>query len=39
MEPDLAALLADSKALAVRYYALTGRPLGVTGEIVSRNIG
>jgi hypothetical protein len=26
-------LKADAKALAVRYYELTGKPLGITGEI------
>jgi hypothetical protein len=26
-------LKADAKALAVRYYALTGKPLGITGEL------
>lgn len=26
-------LLADAKSLAKRYYALTGRPLGITGEV------
>ncbi|HEY5085907.1 MAG TPA: hypothetical protein VII66_00985 [Gemmatimonadaceae bacterium] len=29
----LAALLADIKRVAQRYYQLTGRPLGVTGEV------
>lgn len=32
-ETDAVALLAEVKALAKRYYAATGRPLGVTGEI------
>src|SRR5688572_338220 len=27
------ALLREAKALAVEYYSLTGRPLGVTGEV------
>jgi hypothetical protein len=26
-------ILRDAKALAVRYYAITGKPLGVTGEV------
>jgi len=26
-------ILADVRALAVEYYELTGKPLGVTGEI------
>ena len=30
---DIQALKADAKALAVRYYELTGKPLGITGEI------
>jgi hypothetical protein len=29
----LKALLREAKALAVRYYTLTGKPLGVTGEV------
>lgn len=30
---ELRDLKADAKALAVRYYELTGKPLGITGEI------
>lgn len=30
---ELVSLLRDAKALAARYYRLTGRPLGVTGEV------
>ncbi|MHB1330051.1 MAG: hypothetical protein ACYC2K_17770, partial [Gemmatimonadales bacterium] len=30
---DLVGILADVKLLAKRYLALTGRPLGVTGEV------
>ena len=30
---SLLRLLADAKRLAKRYYALTGRPLGITGEV------
>ncbi len=30
---DLVSLLRDAKALAARYYRLTGKPLGVTGEV------
>lgn len=33
-KPDeLVGLLADAKRLAKRYYVLTGRPLGITGEV------
>ncbi len=30
---ELVVLLADAKRLAKRYYILTGRPLGITGEV------
>jgi hypothetical protein len=30
---ELKDILRDAKALAVRYYAVTGKPLGVTGEV------
>jgi hypothetical protein len=30
---ELAELLADARALGARYYRLTGKPLGVTGEV------
>jgi hypothetical protein len=30
---ELTALIADARRLAVEYYALTGRPLGITAEI------
>jgi hypothetical protein len=30
---ELKDLLRSAKALAVRYYAITGKPLGITGEI------
>ena len=30
---DLRELKAEAKALAARYYQLTGKPLGITGEI------
>jgi hypothetical protein len=30
---DLKQLKADAKALAIRYYELTGKPLGITGEL------
>ena len=33
MADDLLGLLQDAKAIAKRYRALTGRPLGITGEI------
>jgi hypothetical protein len=33
MATALTRVLADAKRLAKRYYALTGRPLGVTGEV------
>ena len=35
MQPprDLAEIVADARRLAVEYYALTGRPLGITAEI------
>ena len=33
MDSDLRALLGEAKKLAVDYYAETGKPLGVTGEI------
>ena len=33
MSDDLKQLKADAKALAVRYYQLTGKPLGITGEL------
>jgi hypothetical protein len=29
----VAKLLHEAKILAARYYALTGKPLGVTGEV------
>jgi hypothetical protein len=32
-ETQLRQLKADAKALAVRYYQMTGKPLGITGEI------
>lgn len=32
-ETSLLQLLTEAKSLAKRYYALTGRPLGVTGEV------
>jgi hypothetical protein len=32
-ERSLVTLLAEAKRLAKRYYAVTGRPLGVTGEV------
>lgn len=32
-QQDLAQLISTAKALAKRYYELTGRPLGVTGEV------
>lgn len=31
--PALMLVLADAKRLAKRYYLLTGRPLGITGEV------
>jgi len=30
---EIVGLLAEAKRIAKRYYALTGRPLGITGEI------
>jgi hypothetical protein len=30
---EIQAFKADAKALAVRYYELTGKPLGITGEL------
>lgn len=30
---EMAALIASAKQLAKRYWALTGRPLGITGEV------
>jgi hypothetical protein len=33
LSPDLTAIVADAKRLAKQYRQLTGRPLGVTGEI------
>lgn len=30
---DLIALLRDAKKLAQKYYQLTGKPLGITGEV------
>jgi hypothetical protein len=32
-EKDVRALLREAKLLAARYYCLTGKPLGVTGEV------
>ena len=32
-QQDLAELISTAKALAKRYYELTGRPLGITGEV------
>ncbi|MBV8594158.1 MAG: hypothetical protein JOZ27_07660, partial [Caulobacteraceae bacterium] len=32
-EAEVVALLAQAKVLAVRYYELTGKPLGVAGEV------
>lgn len=33
------ALLAEAKVLAKRYYALTGKPLGITGEVAEYEAG
>jgi hypothetical protein len=33
IEEQLKDVLREAKALAVRYYAITGKPLGVTGEV------